>query len=91
VIGIDFHRTFGEVVIWGDGRLGRLGRVDMTRAALECLGGKLQRTDEIVVVECVRRRVNRDRLSNRPITGLRGVASGRTGVWTESRRSSGAK
>jgi len=49
VIGIDIHRTFGEVVIWEDGRLRRLGRVDMTRAALEGLGGKLQPTDEVVV------------------------------------------
>jgi transposase len=49
VIGIDIHRTFGEVVIWEDGGLRRLGRVDMTRAALEGLGGKLQRTDEVVV------------------------------------------
>jgi hypothetical protein len=28
VIGIDIHRTFGEVVIWEDGRLRSLGRVD---------------------------------------------------------------
>jgi transposase len=49
VIGIDIHRTFGEVVMWEDGRLRRLGRVDMTRTALEGLGGKLQRTDEVVV------------------------------------------
>jgi hypothetical protein len=30
VIGIDIHRTFGEVVIWEDGRLRNFGRVDMT-------------------------------------------------------------
>jgi len=30
VIGIDTHRTFGEVVIWEDGRLRHVGRVDMT-------------------------------------------------------------
>jgi transposase len=42
VIGIDIHRTFGEVVMWEDGRL-------RTRTALEGLGGKLQRTDEVVV------------------------------------------
>ncbi len=35
VIGIDVHRTFGEVVIWKDGILRHAGRVDMTRAALE--------------------------------------------------------
>ena len=49
VIGIDIHRTFGEVVMWENGRLRWLGRVDMTRTALEGLGGKLQRTDEVVV------------------------------------------
>jgi transposase len=49
VIGIDIHRTFGEVVIREDGRLRRLGRVDMTRTALEGLGGKLFSTDEVVI------------------------------------------
>lgn len=49
VIGIDIHRTFGEVVIWEAGRLRSLGRVDMTRAALEGLGGKLHSTDEVVI------------------------------------------
>ena len=49
VIGIDIHRTFGEVVIWEGGRLRNLGRVDMTRTALEGLGGKLFSTDEVVI------------------------------------------
>jgi transposase len=49
VIGIDIHRTFGEVVMWEDGRLRRLGRVDMTRTALEGLGGELLPTDEVVI------------------------------------------
>ncbi len=31
VIGMDIHRTFAEVVTWGDGRLRHAGRVDMTR------------------------------------------------------------
>ena len=35
VIGIDLHRTFGEVVIWENGALHHAGRVDMTRAGLE--------------------------------------------------------
>ena len=35
VIGIDIHRTFGEVVIWEDGALRRVGRVDMTRTGPE--------------------------------------------------------
>jgi transposase len=49
VIGIDFHRTFGEVVIWEEGRLRHAGRVDMTRTALECFGKSLQVTDEVVI------------------------------------------
>ena len=30
VIGVDIHRTFGEVVILEDGALPRVGRVDST-------------------------------------------------------------
>jgi hypothetical protein len=41
VIGIDIHRTFGEVVFWEDGRLRRAGRIDMTRTALEGFGKSL--------------------------------------------------
>jgi transposase len=41
VIGIDVHRTFGEVVFWENGRLRHAGRIDMTRTALE--------GDEVVV------------------------------------------
>ena len=49
VIGIDVHRTFGEVAIWEDGVLRHAGRVDMTRTALEGLGKKLRSTDEVVI------------------------------------------
>lgn len=49
VIGIDIHRTFGEVVIWEDGRLKNAGRVDMTRTALEGFGKGLRSTDEVVI------------------------------------------
>ena len=49
VIGIDTHRTFGEVVIWEDGRLRHAGRVDMTRTALEGFGKSLLVTDEVVI------------------------------------------
>jgi len=49
VIGIDIHRTFGEAVIWEDGRLRSFGRVDMTRTALEGLGARLLPTDEVVI------------------------------------------
>lgn len=49
VIGIDIHRTFGEVVIWENGELRHAGRVDMTRSALEGLGNRLAATDEVVI------------------------------------------
>ena len=49
VIGIDVHRTFGEAAIWEDGVLRHVGRVDMTRTALEGLGKKLRSTDEVVI------------------------------------------
>lgn len=49
VIGIDVHRTFGEVVIWENGALRHAGRVDMTRTALEGFGKSLRSTDEVVI------------------------------------------
>lgn len=49
VIGMDIHRTFGEVVIWENGFLRHAGRVDMTRSALEGLGNRLSPTDEVVI------------------------------------------
>jgi transposase len=41
IIGIDTHRTFGEVVIWEDGSLRHAGRIGMTRTALEGFGKEL--------------------------------------------------
>jgi hypothetical protein len=49
VIGIDIHRTFGEVVIWEEGRIRHAGRVDMTRTALEGFGKGLRSDDEVVI------------------------------------------
>src|SRR4051794_27529899 len=49
VIGMDIHRTFGEVVFWEDGKLRHGGRADMTRTALEGLGKNLLATDEVVI------------------------------------------
>src|SRR6476659_10929907 len=49
VIGMDIHRTFGEVVFWEDGRLRHGGRIDMTRTALEGFGKSLLATDEVVI------------------------------------------
>lgn len=48
VIGIDIHRTFGEVVIWENGLIRHEGRIDMTRTALEGFGRQLLKTDEVV-------------------------------------------
>ena len=48
VIGIDIHRTFGEVVIWENGLTRHEGRVEMTRTALEGFGRQLKKTDEVV-------------------------------------------
>ena len=49
VIGLDIHRTFAEAVAWDDGRLIRLGRLDMTRTGLEGFGKSLRPSDEVVV------------------------------------------
>ncbi|XUK50236.1 transposase [Bradyrhizobium pachyrhizi] len=49
VIGIDVHRTFGQVVFWGNGRLRHAGRIDMTRTALEGFGKTLLASDEVVL------------------------------------------
>lgn len=49
VIGMDIHRTFGEVVIWQAGILKHADRVDMTRTALEGFGKGLRPTDEVVI------------------------------------------
>jgi transposase len=49
VIGMDIHRTFGEVVIWENGVTRHEGRVDMTCTALEGFGRQLKKTDEVVI------------------------------------------
>ena len=49
VIGLDIHRTFGEVVIWENGLTRHEGRVEMTRTALEGFGRQLQKMDEVVI------------------------------------------
>jgi hypothetical protein len=41
IIGLDIHRTFAEAVAWDDGKLKRLGRVDMRRHLLEAFAKKL--------------------------------------------------
>ena len=50
IIGLDIHRVFAEAVAWDEGKLKRLGRVDMRRHLLEAFAMKLSR-DDVVVVE----------------------------------------
>jgi transposase len=50
IIGLDIHRAFAEAVAWQDGKLRRLGRVDMRRDRLHAFAAKLSR-DDVVVVE----------------------------------------
>ncbi len=50
IIGLDIHRAFAEAVAWDDGKLTRLGRVDMRRPLLEAFAKKLSK-DDVVVVE----------------------------------------
>ena len=49
VIGLDIHRAFAEAVAWDDGKLKRLGRVDMRRHLLEAFAMKLSKEDVVVV------------------------------------------
>ncbi len=49
IIGLDIHRTFAEAVAWEDGRLRRLGRVDMRRDLLEAFAARLSATDVVVI------------------------------------------
>jgi transposase len=50
IIGLDIHRAFAEAVAWEDGKLRRLGRVDMRRDRLKTFAAMLT-TDDVVVVE----------------------------------------
>jgi transposase len=66
VIGMDIHRTFGEVVFWEDGRLRPAGRIGMTRSAPEGFGRTLSKDDEVVIL----RRSHRARgTASRPPAG----------------------
>src|SRR5271166_6500454 len=50
IIGLDIHRVFAEAVAWEDGKLRRIGRVDIRRDLLEKLACSLS-PEDIVVVE----------------------------------------
>ena len=49
IIGLDIHRAFAEAVAWDEGKLKRLGRVDMRRHLLEAFAKKLAKEDVVVV------------------------------------------
>ena len=51
VIGMDIHRVFAEVVALSDGKVTRLGRVDMRRDRLEAFARSTLTRDDHVVVE----------------------------------------
>jgi transposase len=50
IIGLDIHRAFAEAVALDDGKLRRLGRIDMRRDLLAAFAEQLS-ADDIVVVE----------------------------------------
>jgi transposase len=49
-LGLDIHPALAEAVVWDEGALRRLGRVDMRRHLLEAFAKRLSKED-IVVVE----------------------------------------
>jgi transposase len=49
IIGLDIHRAFAEAVAWQDGKLKRIGRIDMRRDQLTAFAASLLSTDVVVV------------------------------------------
>ena len=49
IIGLDIHRAFAEAAAWDDGKLKRLGRVDMRRDLLGAFAMTLSREDVVVI------------------------------------------
>ena len=49
IIGLDIHRAFAEAVAWNDGKLERLGRVDMRCDLLDAFARQLSKNDVVVV------------------------------------------
>ena len=50
IIGLDIHPAFAEAVAWEEGKLRRIGRIDMRREVLTAFAQGLQQ-DDVVVVE----------------------------------------
>jgi transposase len=49
IIGLDIHRAFAEAVAWQEGKLKRIGRIDMHRDRLTAFAATLSSTDVVVV------------------------------------------
>ena len=49
IIGLDIHRVFAEAVTWEDGKLKRLGRIDMRRDHLGVFATRLSKEDVVIV------------------------------------------
>jgi UDP-N-acetyl-D-mannosaminuronate dehydrogenase len=49
IIGLDIHRAFAEAVAWENGKLKRLGRIDMRRDRLDAFAATLSKGDVVVV------------------------------------------
>ncbi len=49
IIGLDIHRAFAEAVAWENGKLRRLGRVDMRRDRLGAFAARLSKEDVVVI------------------------------------------
>ena len=50
IIGSDIHRAFAEAVAWQDGKLTRIGRIDMRWGRLQAFAATLPK-DDVVVIE----------------------------------------
>jgi transposase len=49
IIGLEIHRAFAEAVAWQEGKLKRIGRIDMHRDRLTAFAVSLSCTDVVVV------------------------------------------
>ena len=49
IIGLDIHRAFAEAVAWQEGKLKRIGRIDVRRDQLKAFAASLLNTDVVVV------------------------------------------
>src|SRR5215210_4328641 len=49
IIGLDIHRAFAEAVAWENGKLRRLGRIDMRRDRLGAFAAGLSKEDVVVI------------------------------------------